>query len=119
MTQSSITDPTPAEQVTVYFSFGSGQTDPDTGKDLYGHYVTIVGPSYEACRSAMFASKYGNRWAFDYIAGEPQAEAWIPRWTEHERIVLPVACSDECQARPEEWPCLDSCPAQRAARGES
>jgi hypothetical protein len=31
----------------------------------------------------------------------------------------PVACSDECAARPEEWPCLDSCPAQRAARGES
>jgi hypothetical protein len=30
-----------------------------------------------------------------------------------------VACSDECQARPEEWPCLDDCPAQRAARGES
>jgi hypothetical protein len=28
-------------------------------------------------------------------------------------------CSDECKARPEEWPCLDSCPAQRAARGES
>jgi hypothetical protein len=29
------------------------------------------------------------------------------------------ACSPECAARPEEWPCLDSCPAQRAARGES
>jgi hypothetical protein len=29
------------------------------------------------------------------------------------------ACSPECQAQPEERPCLDSCPAQRAARGES
>jgi hypothetical protein len=28
----------------------------------------------------------------------------------------PVACSPECAARPEEWPCLDSCPAQVAAR---
>jgi hypothetical protein len=26
-------------------------------------------------------------------------------------------CSDECAARPEEWPCLDDCPAQVAARG--
>jgi hypothetical protein len=25
-------------------------------------------------------------------------------------------CSDECKARPEEWPCLDDCPAQVAAR---
>lgn len=33
--------------------------------------------------------------------------------------VRQVACSDECQAQPEERPCLDSCPAQRAARGES
>jgi hypothetical protein len=28
----------------------------------------------------------------------------------------PVACSPECAARPEEWPCLDDCPAQVAAR---
>jgi hypothetical protein len=28
----------------------------------------------------------------------------------------PVACSPECQAQPEERPCLDSCPAQIAAR---
>lgn len=28
----------------------------------------------------------------------------------------PVACSPECQDRPEEWPCLDDCPAQVAAR---
>lgn len=113
-----MTQPTPP-QVTVYFSFGPRHTDPDTGQNLHGRYVTIVGPTYAACRNAMFASKYGDRWAFDYIAGEPQAEAWIPRWTEHERIVLPpVACSPECQAQPEEWPCLDSCPAQIAARGE-
>jgi hypothetical protein len=28
----------------------------------------------------------------------------------------PVACSPECQAQPEERPCLDDCPAQVAAR---
>jgi hypothetical protein len=45
------------------------------------------------------------------------------RATARERVdkvaPAPVACSDKCAARPEEWPCLDSCPAQRAARGES
>jgi hypothetical protein len=34
-------------------------------------------------------------------------------------LLTPPACSPECAERPEEWPCLDSCPAQRAARGES
>lgn len=78
-----ITDP---ETVTVYFSFGHGQTDPDTGENLLDKYVTIVGPTYEACRAAMFASRYSNRWSFDYIAGTPTANEWIPRWAEHERI---------------------------------
>lgn len=82
------------EQVTVHFSFGHGQRDPDTGKDLLDHYVTILGPSYAVCREAMFASRFGNRWAFDYIDGDPSAEEWIPRWTEHDRIV--VACTPEC-----------------------
>lgn len=80
-------EPAP-ESVTVYFSFGHGQTDPDTGQDLLGHYVTIVGPSYAACRDAMFASRYGREWSFEYLAGTPTADEWIPRWTEHERIVL-------------------------------
>lgn len=74
------------EPVTVYFSFGHGQTDPDTGEDLLFHYVTIVGPSYEACRAAMFNSRFGDRWSFDYLAGTPMAREWIPRWIEHERI---------------------------------
>ena len=78
----------PYEPVTVYFSFGHGQTDPDTGKDLLDHYVTIVGPSYEACVNAMFRSRYGDRWAFDYVAGSAKANEWIPQWTEHERIDL-------------------------------
>jgi hypothetical protein len=42
--------------------------------------------------------------AFDLVLGELAAKK---------------ECSPECQAQPEEWPCLDSCPAQRAARGES
>jgi hypothetical protein len=116
-----MTQPSAPEQVTVYFSFGHGQTDPTTGKHLLDHYVTIVGPSYEACRAAMFASKYGDRWAFDYIAGEPQAEAWIPRWIEHERIVLPAdyqlppECSPECEAQDADRPHLFTCPVRRAA----
>jgi hypothetical protein len=75
-----------APQVTVYFSFGHGQHDPTTGEHLLDKYVTITGPSWEACREAMFASRYGNRWSFDYIAGTPDAKSWIPRWIEHDRI---------------------------------
>jgi hypothetical protein len=47
-------------------------------------------------------------------------------WTDPVRIAVfqavpepeptPVACSPECQAQPEERPCLDDCPAQVAAR---
>jgi hypothetical protein len=77
-----------ADPVTVYFSFGHGQHDPDTGEHLLDKYVTIVGPSYDACREAMFASRYGNRWAFEYPDDGPATAEWIPRWTEHERIVL-------------------------------
>jgi hypothetical protein len=78
--------PVPDQPVTVYFSFGHGQTDPTTGENLLDKYVTITGPSYEACREAMFASRYGNRWSFDYPAGAPDTEKWLPRWTEHDRI---------------------------------
>jgi hypothetical protein len=74
------------DPVTVYFSFGHGQTDPTTGEKLLDKYVTVTGPSYAACRKAMFASRYGERWSFDYIAGTPTADEWIPQWTEHDRI---------------------------------
>ncbi|MET0423616.1 MAG: hypothetical protein ABW046_07070 [Actinoplanes sp.] len=94
--------------VTVYFSFGHGQTDPDTGENLLDKYVTITGPSYEACREAMFASRYGNRWSFDYLAGTASADKWIPRWTEHDRIEVgrsfqdaPIR-SDESIGQPED-----------------
>lgn len=86
MTEGGLVDETPAEPVTVYFSFGHGQTDPDTGEDLLDHYVTVIAPSYNAARLAMFSSRYGERWAFDYLAGTPQANEWIPRWTEHDAI---------------------------------
>lgn len=75
--------------VVAYFSFGHGQTDPDTGKKLINHYVTVVAPTYEACREAMFASRFGRAWSFDYLAGTKRATEWIPRWTEHEVIVAP------------------------------
>ncbi len=75
-----------AEPVTRYFSFGHGQSDPVSGVNLLGHYVTVVAATAEDCREAMFASRFGNRWAFEYIPGTPQADEWIPQWTEHERI---------------------------------
>lgn len=75
--------------VVTYFSFGHGQTDPDTGKSLLNHYVTVVAPTYEACREAMFASRFGREWSFEYLAGTAKATEWIPRWTEHEVIVAP------------------------------
>jgi hypothetical protein len=73
--------------VVTYFSFGHGQTDPDTGESLLDHYVTVVAPTYEACREAMFASRFGNRWSFDYLAGTAKATDAVSRWTEHEVIV--------------------------------
>lgn len=75
--------------VVTYFSFGHGQTDPDTGKSLLDHYVTVVAPTYEACREAMFASRFGREWSFDYLAGTAKATHWIPRWNEHEVIAAP------------------------------
>lgn len=78
--------PPGGEPVVRYFSFGHGHTDPDTGADLVDRYVTVVAPTAEACREAMFASRYGKRWSFEYIPGTPQADEWIPRWNEHERI---------------------------------
>lgn len=77
-----------AEEVIRYFSFGHGQTDPadDSGKDLVCHYVTVIAPTAEACREAMLGSRFGREWAFEYVPGTPQANEWIPRWTEYERI---------------------------------
>lgn len=96
---------------TTYFSFGHGQTDPDTGESLIDKYVTVIAPTYEACREAMFASRYGERWSFDYPAGTPTAAEWIPQWTEHERIVVdPAAASvPAMQTRPQCSPhCLEA-----------
>lgn len=79
-----------AGAVTRYFSFGHGQTDPDTGEDLLDKYVTVIAPTVEACRDAMFASRYGQAWAFDYDPADPTWREWGPQWTEHERIVADV-----------------------------
>jgi hypothetical protein len=46
----------------------------------------VIAPSAEACREAMFASRFGQAWAFDYEPDSPQWQEWGPRWTEHEVI---------------------------------
>jgi hypothetical protein len=71
---------------------------------------------------------YGSpeRAAWDAAHAEPQRKSFhqtAPDPTISPELgaflgLAPVACSPECQAQPEERPCLDSCPAQRAARGE-
>ncbi|GIE75755.1 hypothetical protein Aph02nite_17050 [Actinoplanes philippinensis] len=75
--------------VVTYFSFGYGQIDRDSGRELVGRYVTVVAPTYDGCREAMFASRYENRWSFDYLAGRPSTTEVVSRWTEHEVIVAP------------------------------
>lgn len=75
--------------VVTYFSFGHGQTDPDSGKRLIDHYVTVVAPTYGACREAMFASRFGDRWSFDYLAGRSATTEAVSEWTEHEVILAP------------------------------
>jgi hypothetical protein len=63
-----------------------------------------------------------GRWAawFGYAMTVPAERTDLYRpWRGgvlHLGAKAPVACSPECAARPEEWPCLDSCPAQVAAR---
>jgi hypothetical protein len=73
--------------VVTYFSFGHGQTDPDSRQRLIDHYVTVVAPTYEECRTAMFASRYENRWSFDYLAGRASTTEAVSVWAEHEVIV--------------------------------
>jgi len=75
--------------VVTYFSFGHGQRDPDSGQKLIDHYVTVVAPTYEECRAAMFASRFGRAWSFDYLAGRAKTTEWVSQWTEHEVIMAP------------------------------
>jgi hypothetical protein len=75
--------------IVVYFSFGHGQTDPRDGKKLLDHYVTVVAPTYEECRTAMNFSRFGKRWSTDYLAGNERSDGRIASWTEHEVIVAP------------------------------
>ncbi|WP_328465458.1 hypothetical protein OHA21_43640 [Actinoplanes sp. NBC_00393] len=83
----------PAEPVVRYYSFGSGQTDPVTGQDLYGFYVTVTAPTLDACASTMFASRFGNGFCAEY---GPDSEVWqeySPQWTELERITVTASDS--------------------------
>lgn len=113
LTEQGLVDETPAETVVRYFSFGHGQTDPldSQDMDLVDHYVTVFAPTADACREAMLASRFGREWAFEYVPGTPQANEWIPRWTEYERIdAMPQADvtevpGDEC---PSVWHVSDS-----------
>ena len=106
--------PNGEQLVTRYFSFGHGQTDPDTGEHLLDKYATVIAPTVQACKKAMFASRYGDRWAFDYAPDDPQWLEWGPRWTEHDRIVAGRAVPD-MQALPQ---CSPECIAL-AASGKS
>jgi hypothetical protein len=65
-------------------------------------------------------------WHLRLNAQDPIADEQIAEWFNSGQAArfaepepAPVVCSPECQEQPEERPCLDSCPAQRAARGES
>lgn len=106
------------EPVTWHFSFGYGQHDPDTGEHLIGKYATVIAPTADACREAMFASKYGDRWSFDYA---PESSAWLkysPDWTEHDRIVVrdlddAENCDGDCGD-----PACANVPAESMAGGE-
>lgn len=80
--------PAGRETFTRHFSFGHGQTDPETGENLLDKYVTVIAPTADGCRQAMFASRFGEAWAFEYIPGQPQTDEWLPQWTEHDRIVV-------------------------------
>lgn len=81
-----VVDETPVEPVTRYFSFGHGQSDPATGKNLLNHYVTVVATTAEGCREAMLASRFGREWSMEYVPGNPRSDEWIAQWTEYERI---------------------------------
>lgn len=73
---------------TRYFSFGCGQTDPETGENLIDKYVTVIAPTPEGCREAMLGSRFGREWSMEYIPGRPRTDEWISQWTEHARIVV-------------------------------
>ena len=51
--------------------------------------MTVVAPTYGACREAMFASRFGDRWSFDYLAGRSATTEAVSEWTEHEVILAP------------------------------
>lgn len=83
--------------ITRYFSFGHGQTDPDTGENLLDKYVTVIAPTAEGCRDAMLASRFGREWSMEYIPGTPRTDEWIARWTEHDRIVVDASTAGKVE----------------------
>lgn len=80
-----LVDEAPAEPVTVHFTFGVGHFDGAT--DLFGRYVTVVGPSWQRCRQAM-VNRYGGAWCDQYSWDSPTFRQMRDRLTEHARIVV-------------------------------
>lgn len=80
-----LADETPAIPVTVHFTFGVGHFDGST--DLFGKYVTVIGPSWQRCRQAM-VNRYGGAWCDQYDQTSQTFREVRHRLTEHERIVV-------------------------------
>jgi hypothetical protein len=89
----------------------------------------MAGPSGDssaiAAVDAVGMALLGRPGVTEGVAGGNVHHRLSGEWSDPVRIAIfqrvpgpaaPVACSDECAARPEEWPCLDDCPAQVAAR---
>ena len=55
-------------------------------------YVTVVAPTYDACRDTMFAH-YGNRWGLSYLAGTSRATDRMRGLSELRVVVAPGVIS--------------------------
>lgn len=73
--------------ITQVFTFGSGQTCPYTGQDLYGHYATVVAADKADCLALMIAM-FGGRWAFQYDSVEAASPPGYGPLVEHMRLTL-------------------------------
>jgi hypothetical protein len=51
-------------------------------------YVTVVAPTYEDCRDAMFA-RHGDRWGLSYVAGTQRSTYAVRGYPEREVIIAP------------------------------
>ena len=109
-----LVDETPAEPwVAQFFTFGSGHVS-ESGEDLYGKYVAVIGPDRESCRAAMVV-KYGAEWAFQYDdlpGGALLFEHDVIDLSAAEPVAEPVECSPGCRDldRPDQGVHFLGCP---------